>query len=255
MLKKVICLLLVLACSVALFGCLGTADADKNTPDGSENEKTENNNPSTEKPGGDTSTGEGDTEIDGKTQAALIREQNFFAAVNNSRPNVIATLTNTTHAKLGTCVGYYRTTIFDENNYSFYYEYEKFNNVGEGAKPKETVGPATIYYKDGKYSLDNESWIYENPDPAVLNVKLDLNKNLLGNYVISDDGTELVTKLTVAQAEKVLGVKIYSTGDIKLTVKTDGTRLWKISVDYKYNQTSLNIETSYTYENVSGDAK
>ena len=250
MLKKVLCLLLVLATSVVLFACGGSENANTNP---SENNPPVVNNPSDDKTGEETG---GNKEfVDNKSEVDLAREQTFFAVVNNSKPNVIVTQTNTTDSKLGTAVGFYRTTIYGDGEYSFYYEYEVFNKIGEGDKLKEKIGPATIYYKDGQYSLDNEVWVYDNPDPAALNVKLELDKKLLGNYTVSADGTELKTKVSAADAEKILGVKITATTKIDITVKTDGTHLWNIAVDYTNGNTAVHIETSYTYENVSNSAQ
>ena len=251
------------ACSAVLFACAGEGTANTNPPTNENQGAVNNNNPSSntnntngntqQKPSEDSS--ENKDFVNDKTEVDAAREQTFFSVVNNSHPNVIVTQTNTTHSKFGTCVGYYRTTIFSDDNYSFYYEYEKFNKIGEGTGIKGTVGPHTIYYKDGKYSLDNEAWVYDHPDPEVLNVKLDLNKQYLGNYVISSDSTQLVAKLNAANAEKVLGIKIEATSNVEITIKTDGTHLWNIVVEYTCGETTVHIATSYTYEIISADAQ
>jgi len=245
--KKVLCLLLVLACSVALVACAGIGTANKLPAPGNENNETED----TGKPNVKDEGNESDKDfVDDKTEVDLSREQIFFSAVNNSQPNLIVTKTAVTNSALeATATGFYRTEINGEN-YVFSYKYDKFNKIGEGTSQISTVGPHTIEYTDGHYFLDGTE-VYARPNPEVLNVDLNLNKNLLGNYVISVDGDRLDTKVSAANAEKILGVKISATGDVQITVQTDGTHLWMVSVSYTDNQTKVTIDTSYTYEPVS----
>lgn len=251
MLKKVICLLLVLACSTVLFACVPTGTANTNPP--VNNSPSVNNNTNKNPSSGNQNTDKnesGDKEfIDNNTTVDTYKDQAFFAMIQNSNPNVITTRTTVNNSKLGEAYGFYRTTIFGADDYSFYYEYDKFNEIG--AKDRiEHVGPSTIYYKDGAFSSDGE-----HPDSDVLNAKLDVNRQYLGNYKLSGDGTSLETKITAANAEKVFGVKIAATSSVKLVIETNGTYLSKITVEYTNNDSSVYIETSYTYENISNSAE
>ena len=249
--KKVLCLLLVLACSVALVACAGIGTANKlPAPNNEKNETEETDNPTVK----DDENESDKNFVDDKTEVDLSREQIFFSAVNNSQPNLIVTKTAVTNSAIeATATGFYRTEINGEN-YVFSYKYDKFNKIGEGSSQMSTVGPHTIEYIDGQYFLDGVE-VYARPNPDVLNVDLNLNKKLLGNYTISVDGDQLVTNVSAADAEKILGVEISATGTVQITVKTDGTHLWMVSVSYTNNQTKVTIDTSYTYENVSESAE
>ena len=241
--KKVICLLLVLSCSIALVACSGIGTANTTIPE-TQTPATENTTPAPEKEGEAS-----DKEfVNDTTETDSSRAQIFFSAVNNSNPNVIVTQTNTTNSAIGaTAVGFYRTTIYGEDNYSFEYEYEKFTKIGEGSAPTYPAASGVIYYKNGVYE-GHEDY---SPDFDVLGAKLDLKKEYLGNYVISADGSQLTTKISAADAEKIFGIKINATSTVEITVKTDGTHLWNITIDFSYKDTKLHLETSYTYENVS----
>lgn len=241
MLKKVICLLLVLVCSFALFACgEEKPSTDTNTP----GDGTTSQPPAPEKPGEDSSTG---GEDNNGNQADTTREQTFFAVVNNSHPNEIVTVTSTSNAKLGSCVGYYKTVITGENSYSFEYEYQKFNSIGEGTEKISTVGPHTVTYADGMYTLEDGTSVYIHPDSNVMDVKLDLNKAYLGSYAVSGDGTQLTTAVSAENAEKLLGVKITATSQVEITVKTNGTYLSEIMVSYVNGNNTVVLTTSYTY--------
>ena len=255
MLKKVICLLLVLAFSAALFACGGNGTtANTNTPaDNAENENAGGNEKPNDEKGNEEQR---DPEFVGdETTVNSANDQLFFSIVNSSLPNVIVTKTTTTNSKLGDCNGFYTTTIFGEGNYVFEYEYERFNSLGASSM-KETVGPHTIYFKDGTYAFDSEdNVVYAHPDPDVIDVRLDLSKQYLGSYTLSTDGTKLTAKVNAENASKILGISIVAKGDVTLTVETDGTHLWKIIVDYAYDASNtIHIETSYTYENISANA-
>jgi|GEM_PF-6982295 len=251
MLKKVICLLLVLACSTALFACVNTGTANTNPP--VNNPPSVNNNTNKNPSSGNQTTDNNESGnkdfIDDNTTVDTYKDQAFFAMIQNSNPNVITTRTTVNNSKLGEAYGFYKTTIFGADDYSFYYEYDKFNEIG--AKDRiEHVGPFTIYYKDGEYSSDAE-----HPDSDVLNAKLSIERQYLGTYKLSSDGTSLETKITAANAEKIFGIKIAATSSVKLVIETNGTYLSKISVEYTNNNDSVYIETSYTYENISKSAE
>lgn len=243
MLKKVICLLLVLACSAALFACGGAAPDDNNSFVNNEGE------------GADKNKNPGDKEfIDDKSEIEESNDQAFFALINSSRPNRITTQTTVTNPKLGSCTGFFDTKIISESEYELYYQYEKFNRIGEGTGLKTLVGPHTIYYNDGQYSLDTkDNWVLEHPDSEVLNVKLDLSRQNLEGYTLSSDGRQLVANVSAESAENILGIDVGDASTVEITVISDGTHLWKVNIKYSDGTNNIYIETSYTYEPVSAE--
>ena len=250
MFKKVLCLLLVIVCSVAFFACGTNGD---NT-DGPNNDPTGGVTGDTP-PGDEEEDGSGSEEDvsgslgeDATVDYAL--EQMFFSAVNSSEYNIITTKTETSNsmfADVAPCTGFYQTTILDGDNYSFYYWYETYNRIGEGnGELKTKTDPHTILYMDGEYFYDGNK-VYANPDPAVLNVKLNLDTEYLGAYTISKDGTKLTAKVSAANINSVLGVAVSATGDVNLTVEINGSSLYMITVEYVSGEDRVRIETSYTY--------
>jgi predicted RNA-binding protein YlqC (UPF0109 family) len=109
----------------------------------------------------------------------------------------------------------------------------------------------TVYYKDGKYSTDNENWTTEAPDETTMQVKLNLTKKNLGKYKVSKDGKTLTATTTAEQASKMLGVTISANSDVEIVIKHDGTSLRSIVVSYSTeNAEYVEISTSYSYNKV-----
>lgn len=255
MLKKVLCLLLVLACSVALFACGGDGNgaADLGGAAGDGVDKS---------PSGDNTPADKETDkelVDDKTTVDYAREQAFFTVVNNSRYNLITTKTETWNSLLEgeTCIGFYETTVFGEDHYSYYYWAERFNNIGESenGQIKSEREPHTILYKDGEYFYDGNK-VSENPDPNALNVKFALDTECLGSYTISEDGTILTTKISAADVEELFGVVISATSEVDLKIEIRGSSLYMTTLDYYCGKNGVHMETSYIYDpNVNADLK
>ena len=251
MLKKALCLILVLVCSLSLFACQSGESASNpsddndviNNPAGSGSEE------------GSESGSEGPSFVGDKEEVEPSEYYSYIALVNNSSPNVITTQETVT-SRLGALKSNYKTYVLGEEEYRFEYIYERFNLIGEGEDMKYTV-PAngevgTIYYKDGSYSRDGENWITSHPDSNVLSVKLTLTKENLDKarkLKESADGA-LTIETTAAEAEKILGVKISTKGSVSITLVSNGLRLWKIVVEYSQDANSVLLETSYTYEQI-----
>ena len=254
MLKKVICLLLVLAFSAALFAC---ASSEGSTVDNGEKPDDSISAPA-DKDGNKTPADSQPTDkelVDSNGTVDLSKEITFFANVNKSNPNVIVTKTSDSHSKLGACEGYFVTTIYGENDYTFYYDYSKFNKIGEGDRI-EKIPADTVICKDGEYRLASTGEIVTAvPDQLVMNVMLNISKEYLGSYTINETADKLTTKVTAAQAENIFGVKIAATSDISITITTDGTHLSGIVIEYSNGLISTQINTSYTYENLVRDAQ
>lgn len=248
MLKKVVCLLLVLACSVALFACgnndNGAADLGGSTGNGGDKTASE---------GKETDGKTPDKELIGdKTTLDYAVEQAFFAALGNSRYNLITTKTETSNPmfeEIGPSTSFYEFSIMGDGNYALSYWQETFNRVGEGNIKTERVSHE-ILYKDGEYFCDGEK-VTANPNPNALNYKLEFDPQYLGSYTVSDDGNGgyiLNTKVTALELESILGVSLSATSTFDLKVEVSGGSLYMITVDYSNNSDSVHIETSYTYE-------
>ncbi len=255
MLKKLLCLMLVLACSFSLFACQNGESA--NIPDGDEDNI---NNP------GDNGSGDGDEGetpagpgfVDDKVELEPSECYSYIALVNNSNPNVITTK-ETVVSRLGNLTSTYKTYINGEEDYTFEYLYERFNVIGEGNDIKYSV-PAngefgTVYYKNGSYSYDGKNWTTSSPDSNILNVKFTLTRENLDKarkLTETADGS-LIIETSAAEAEKILGVKIPTKTNVAITLVSNGLRLWKIVVEYSQEANSVLLETSYTYEQIKNE--
>ena len=245
MLKKVLCLLLVLACSVALFAC---GNNDNNTTDlGGSSGNGGDKNPSAETEPEDKNP---DKElIDDKTTLDYAREQAFFAAISNSRYNLITTKTETSNPvfeEIGPATSFYEFSISDGGDYALSYWQESFNKIGDGSIKTERVSHEVLY-KDGEYFYDGNK-VTENPDTNALNYKIEFDPQYLGSYAISEDGCVLTAKVSALELERIFGVCLNATSTFDLKVEIRGGSLYMITVDYSNNSDSVHIETSYTYE-------
>ena len=226
MVKKLICMLLVLTCAFALFAC-GEDEPPVNNENGNGNQ---NENP----------------------PVVELPDAAFFELIENSDPNRITTVTSTTDksSKVGTVYnGIYDTVINADGSYKFDYSYEimrtaSLGNVGESSK--ETIS-GSILAADGLYSVDGgQTWSGAIPDVNVLNVKLDLNRDYLGEYRMSKDGKTLTATVSAENAQKILGIKISTTGNVTVKVESNGTYLAKISVSYENDNVAASIIASYS---------
>ena len=243
MLKKVLCLLLVLACSVMLFACGGngsSADLESGS---------QGNNEDKELTGGENGEGESDGKmpLGSSTKPDYTNDGAFFETIKNSAYNVITTKTETSHPVFGdslTCVDLYRTIIYSSTHYEIICNQQLFSEIGAGGYIQQ-LPERTVAYIGGEYFVDGVKADYK-PDEAAMQFKVDLNPQNLGNYTITDE--KLTTKLTVAEAREVLGVTLNANGKIDFTVTTNGVALYKIEIDYKCGESSVHIETTHTFD-------
>ena len=217
--KKIICLLLLITCSFALFAC------GDNTTDPNEGETP----PIVELP-----------------------DAEFFDMVANSDPNKITTVTNITDKSNGvTYNGRYVTFIEEDGSVRYEYEYDlakkaTLENLGNSGATEKKSGE--VIYKSGLYSVDGgETWLAGAPDANIVNVKFDLNREYIGEYKMSKDGKTLTATVNAENASKILGIDIDAKGDVTIKVSTNGTYLAKVIVDFANAKASEHIETSYAY--------
>ena len=176
--------------------------------------------------------------------------KDFIEIVNSSSPTKIITLTSY-NTKEHNFTGRYETTI-DGFNSTLVYEYERFATVDEavadGTDEYIKTVSGTVYYKDGRYSEDNETWVSEVPDAVFQTIKLDLSSKNLGDYEISEDGKTLTATTTAEKAEKMFGTVISTDGDVTVTIQHDGHLLRKIIIAYTTeNAEAVEVITSYSY--------
>ncbi len=143
--------------------------------------------------------------------------------------------------------GTYVTTI-DGDDFAFDYSYEKYADVADASSSYIKLVEGTVYYKDGKYSVDGENWSVEKPDVDSQSVTLNLDDANFNDYILSEDQRSLVATFTSENSELVLGRKISAVGDITLVVKTNGVYLTTISISYTSELGEVRIDTSYAYE-------
>ena len=219
MVKKLICLLLVLTTTFAFFAC-----------------------------GEDTSDDSGkDSDV---TTTPL---DDFLKLVNDSQPNEIRTVSTLTDKKTpdDVYVGVYVSNINADGSYLFTYNYELRRAVSPenygSTSNKEVIEGSLLVSSDGRYSADGgESWQVGAPDINVINVRLNLVKEYFADARLAANGKMLTANLTAEKAGKVLGINIDATSDVVLKIKTNGVRLSEISVEYSNDSFKTLIVTSYT---------
>jgi len=197
--KKIICLILALACVFGLASC--TRDAKK-----------------------------------------------FIEIVNASQPTRINTTTTFNDGER-TLEGTFDTLI-DGSNFELVYNFQRYTVPGENNDPEAflTTEEGTVYYKDGKYSEDGETWFSEIPDAATRQVKFALDAKRLGDYTISKDGKTLTASVTSEDAEAMFGINVDATEYVELIIKHDGTYLRSIEIYYATETAkSVSVSTSYSY--------
>jgi uncharacterized lipoprotein YehR (DUF1307 family) len=162
-----------------------------------------------------------------------------------SKPDVIKTLTTVITGE-EVFHGTYLTTINGED-FTFEYSYEQYADISEAADSYIKTVEGVVYYKDGKYSEDGENWSVENPGVDDKSVKLNLDSENFTEYTLNTDQTSLVATFTSENSEIILGRKIVATGEILLSVSTNGQNLTLVSISYATENGEVRIDTSYTY--------
>ncbi len=175
----------------------------------------------------------------------------FFDIVNASEPTRIKTLTAYAVGEDDPLNGTYETVINDDG-VVFNYSFQRYATIEDAENPDLEIDgnvvteSGKVYYKDGRYSTDNENWFSEAPDVAASAITLNLSLETLTEYELNDAKTTLTATLSADEAEAVLGVKLSADGDIALSVSTNGTYLTRVSVEYKTANATVTINTSYS---------
>ena len=175
----------------------------------------------------------------------------FNEIVRGSAPTTIKTLTTVVGEEV--LNGVYVTEI-DGDDFEFTYSYERYATVEDNASSYIVTVDGVVYYKDGKFSEDGESWTASAPAVDTQKIDLLIDEKNFASYTLSADGTTLVATFTADASEAVLGRKISANGDITLTVKTNGIYLTFVYISYESEVGLVTVDTSYTYAPVSEEA-
>ena len=210
--KKIICLLLILACAFAMVSC---KKKNKDTETGVD---TISNIVNESLP----------TKIVTKTEYLVEGEETltgkYTTEIDRSRGNSKFTFEYQRYA-----------TIEDMND----------DRV-------KTVKGSVFYNADGNVSYnEGDTWEAANAT-AYLPFNLDINESRFVSHEISEDGTDLRAEIAASDAKKVFGTDISAEGNITLEVDTNGKYLYEIRILYtaKGSGASVNIQTSYDYSQV-----
>ena len=173
----------------------------------------------------------------------------FIEIIDASEPTRIVTKTHTTigNEKLE---GEF-TTLVEGDMVTFNYWYDRYAIPGVDDSENRIFrpDPSVVYYTDGKYSTDAETWFTEAPELGLGNIGLNLDRDYLGDFSVSNDKRTLYATLNAEQAAVVLGIDgfVVDENGVELIVKTNGTKLVNVSVSYSTGTSVVSIETSYEY--------
>lgn len=138
----------------------------------------------------------------------------------------------------------------DDGNAILTYDYTRFATVEDMADSMTVNVVGAIYSKDGKFSTDGENW--ENGTAQGLIIKFDIKAENFTTYEKSKDGRTLTATVSGDGLENVLGYKVSASGDVTVTVKTNGVYLTSIVLAYT-TESGANalVETSYSYSDLT----
>lgn len=210
--KKILCLLLIIVSVFALMAC---GDEPPVTPDG-------------------------------PTEPTA--EEKFIETVDSSEPTKITTLYSYVTAKNDVLNARYVTEI-KADGYTFEYKKDRIAAVEEAAPDAIVTDNGVVYYKDGKYSTDGETWFSEAPDVDALNMKFDISLDNIGeSYTFNEEYTELTVTADNDGAKAIFGIDFAASGDITVKICTNGKYLTTVSVSYTTaSGATVTLDTSYTY--------
>ncbi len=189
--------------------------------------------------------------------ASCKKESAIYGLAAAASPTKTVTLTDYVTKDGKTYAGEFTMEV-EGNNSIFYFNYQKPGTVEDGMAdveagivPKPTRElEGYIYFKDGKFSVDGDEWKAEAPTAA--SFKFDLKPEYLTGVSTNKEDTELNAELTPDNAIKVLGTDLKPSGNVKLTVKTNGANVTRVIIEYATaDGASVRIDTSYTYNSVT----
>lgn len=244
--KRVICLLLLLACTLGLFACGQTQPA----PDLSGDDST----------GGVNLTGK----ADGTGEVTFTDEQretfaDFLSDVTANSPTRVVTLTEYI-ASSATYAGSYES-LYDGTKIHFHYQYQTPALVEDEIElPEDNASLAItkegdIYYKNGRLSTDGETWVAGTPPTAQpLSFELDLSYFDEASVTGKNNIYTLKAKISGENVAKVFSTSVAANGAVSITIEVRNGYLYNSTVSYTSVQgASVSISSSYTYNAVELD--
>ena len=237
MVKKLICLLLVLTCAFTLFAC-GEDEVCEQHVDANGDNKCDNC--------------EADVTPEQPPEDDSDSEAEFFEIIENSHPNRIDTVTSVTDKNSSDVyMGEYAKEIKGDGSYVFDYWYEfplavTPENIGSTERVDFREGK--ILYANGLYSEDDgATWSARTPEISLLGIKFELKKEYLGDYKMNKDGNVLTATVSAENAKNIFGLDINTEDDITIKIENNGTYISKITVTYENDVAKSSIITSYSY--------
>ncbi len=178
--------------------------------------------------------------------------EEFVNVVSSSAPTKITTIYSYSDSVNGnTLAGNFETVIYGDD-FHMNYTYQSYAVPGPDADPKNPIinNAGTVYYKDGQYSTDKETWFTVAPNELTLQIKLELTEESLKKYTLDEEKTTLTANVSSAQAKKILGVDLGATEDgVDIQISHDGTYIREIVVTYATeNSDIVTYQTRYLYE-------
>lgn len=177
----------------------------------------------------------------------------FIDVVTTSAPTKIITLTSYNDGENeNTLIGRFETIIFG-TDFQMNYNYQTYAIPTPDADPDSYIidNVGVVYYWNGEYSEDGESWSVATPGEVALQIKLELTEENLGEYTLSADKKTLTTTVDAEKAKAILGIDVEPMDDgVEIQIVHDGKYLRSISVSYYTETATVEYETSYLYGDV-----
>lgn len=211
--KKLVCLFLILACSLALFAC-GKDKEPEIRPE------------------------------DVLLEVVNASEPTKITTMSCYNHTASGIKYNGTYTTVLTADGF----VFD-----YEYQQKAVVEPGASPDNPVETKKGSVIYAGGLYSEDGgETWKSEAPDTGALNVALNLSKDNLGTYTVSKDGKSISAVVNSEAAKNLFGLNIASDA-INVKITTNGKYLTQINISYETEAAEVSIDTSYAYIAVDGE--
>ncbi len=176
------------------------------------------------------------------------KDVDIFDIAASSKPTKVITYVSYLTDSGDKLDGHY-ITVIDGSNTMFSYRYSRLytpaESFEEGTDDRIKTVEGVIYFIDGVYYADGESWVPGSG--TALDLVFDLDETKLKDIVI--DGSSLTAKISKENCSDIIGAELSAVGDITIAVSTDSTYLRGIEISCATENGTISITTSYTYEN------
>lgn len=171
--------------------------------------------------------------------------------LENSLPTKIVSIVTYVGADILNSI--YTTEIDKENNKQiFTYDFMKYGDIAAGDPNRIMNLKGEVYYVNGAVkSATDKSWT--TAVDLAPEYKIDATRSLFAEYVVSEDGTTFSGKVKGENIVKVLGVDL-SAEEVTIEIMSNGTYIYSMEVSYVTDTgATVMIKTSYTYNNITLD--